>query len=102
MPIPLPKNKSLTNYAALLRRVKETLVQGQRRIEEEKVKIYWQTGRLIHAHILKHKDRGAYGGEVLDRLAGDLDIHVSVLRRCLQFREKYPRLPIHARGREFS
>lgn len=89
-------------YPALLRRVRAVLIEGRRRIEQERVRIYWETGRLIHTHILKNKTRAEYGGEVLERLARDLNVHVSVLRRCLQFRQQYPRMPIHARGREFS
>jgi endonuclease YncB( thermonuclease family) len=89
-------------YNLLLSKVKKTLIEGQARIEAQRVRTYWETGRLIHAHILQNKDRAEYGAEVLDRLARDLNVHVSVLRRCLQFREKYPRIPIHATWREFS
>ena len=102
MPSPR-RNKILTDgYAALLRQVKETLVEGQRRIEEEKVRIYWQTGRLIHTHILKHSERAEYGGEVLKRLAEDIQVDLSVLQRCVRFVKAYPHLPISARGPKFS
>ena len=40
------------DYAAFLKQVKATLVEGQARIEKERVKTYWETGRLIHSHIL--------------------------------------------------
>ena len=97
----LHNNKIPTTYPALLRQVKATLIEGQERIEQEKVRTYWQTGNLIHTDILKNKSRADYGTQVLEQLADDLDVHVSLLRRCLQFRQQYPRQPIHASRREF-
>ena len=91
-----------SDYNTLLRRVKETLVEGQQRIEAERVRTYWETGHLIFTHTLEHKERADYGDQVLDKLADDLQVHVSLLRRCVQFREKYPKLPIHAARREFT
>ena len=57
----LTPSKSLAEYKRLLKQVQATLVQGQERIEAERVKIYWETGRLIDTHILAHKDRADYG-----------------------------------------
>ncbi len=89
-------------YAKLLRQVQMTLIEGQRRIERERVNVYWETGRLIGKNILEHKDRAVYGKTVLERLSRDLNVHVSLLRRCVQFYKRYPHCPIHARGRELS
>jgi hypothetical protein len=54
-----------SDYQGLLRKVKATLIEGQQRIEAERVRTYWETGRLIHGHILKNKDRAEYGAGVI-------------------------------------
>ncbi|OGX08829.1 MAG: hypothetical protein A2Z88_09455 [Omnitrophica WOR_2 bacterium GWA2_47_8] len=95
----LPANAS---YPQLLARVKATLIEGQSRIEQERINTYWETGRLIHAHILKYKGRAEYGAEVLKRLAKDLNIEVSTLQRCIQFFKAYPRLSIYGARHKFS
>jgi len=51
-----PLSKS-PEYAVLLNKVRKTLVEGQQRIEQERVRTYWETGKVIHTDILKHKDR---------------------------------------------
>jgi endonuclease YncB( thermonuclease family) len=88
------RNSDVRTYPALFRRVKETLLEGQRRIEAEKVRTYWETGRLIQTHILQNKDRADYGAEVMARLADDLELNSRILYYCTQFFDKYPRLPI--------
>lgn len=78
------------------------LIEGRRRIDQERVRIYWETGLLIHTHVLKNKDRAEYGAEVVVRLAKDTGVDKTVLHRCLRFARTYPRLPIVARGQQFS
>src|SRR3989338_5607172 len=90
------------DYDNLLRRVRAVLIEGQRRIEAERIKTYWETGRVIQAEILKHKGRAEYGAEVFKRLADDLQVNQRVLERCVQFAKTYPRLPITATGPQFS
>jgi len=77
-------------YADLKRRVQETLLIGERRIEEAKVLTYWTTGRLIHEHVLRHKEKTYYGKEVVVRLAEDLEISQSVLYKRAWFGALYP------------
>ena len=99
----MPKPPSTPDtYPNLLNRVRETLVDGQRRIEEARVRTYWETGRIIHADILKHKDRAKYGAEVLNRLAKDLNIHLRLLQRCIRFAKAYPLLSISSTWTKFS
>ncbi len=90
------------SYHTLLSQVRKTLIEGQARIEAERVKTYWETGRLIHNDILKNKDRSEYGAEIFRRLSKDLNVHQRLLERCVQFSKVYPRLPITARGPQFS
>lgn len=79
-------------YQSLLSRVRRTLLEGQARIDAERVQTYWQTGEIIYKDILKNKDRGTYGAEITKGLAKDLNVHVSVLQRCVQFVKAYPQL----------
>lgn len=81
-------------YNKLLSQVKKALVEGQARVEAERVKTYWETGRIIHADILKHKGRAAYGAEVVKKLADDLGIGLRLLQYCIQFAKAYSRPPI--------
>ena len=85
---------AIAAYATLRRKVKETLLLGQERIEREKVRTYWETGRLINEYLaagLKpgqtHADRGK---QIVMRLAGDLEIGDKVLYRCMRFAEAFP------------
>lgn len=77
-------------YAALRQQVEVTLVLGQQRVEAAKVRTYWETGRLIHEHLLLHQARAEYGTQVMRRLAGDLQVSETVLYRCLRFAERFP------------
>jgi len=95
----ISQNTNVRTYPVLFRRVKETLLEGQRRIEAEKVFTYWDTGRLIQAHILENRDRAEYGGEVIARLSDDLHIEISTLHRCVRFYQVYPKV---GRGPQFS
>lgn len=92
-------NGNLHTYAELRRRVKETLLLGQQRIEAEKVRTYWETGNHIHKHILFHKERADYGKEVIVKLSEDLDISDRLLYQCMQV---YRYLKILHRGAESS
>ena len=69
---PSLKNEIPARYSALLARVKQTLLEGQRKMEEARVYTYWKTGWVILAHILKYFDRAEYGTEVIRNLARDI------------------------------
>ncbi len=77
-------------YAELRSGVQETLLTGQQRTEEAKVRTYWETGRLIQEHLLIHKERAKYGGQVVPKLAEDLGISDRVLYHCVQFARTFP------------
>jgi len=80
----------VATYAVLRRQVEETLLLGQRKIEQAKVETYWRTGQLIHEHILHHDSRREhYGKQVIERLAKELDVSDSVLWRCLRFARSF-------------
>src|SRR3989338_1982980 len=98
----MPPSKLPTAYKTLFQQVQQTLALGQQRIEAEKVKIYWETGNLIHAHIKQHKDRAEYGARVVKQLAQDLRMEPTVLHRCVKFAQKYSRSQIVAARQQFS
>jgi len=79
-----------TTYAHLKKEVHATLVQGRQGIEKTKVRTYWQTGKLIHEHVLLHQKRAGYGKQVVGQLALDLEVSDTVLYRCLEFARAYP------------
>ena len=105
---PVPASEvGLAEYAELKARVRETLILGQQRIEAAKVITYWRTGWAIRTHIALQSTRAErYGTQVLVRLGRDLDLDVTVLRRCVQFVERLPHLfspaKIRATWRESS
>ena len=92
-------------YAQLKARVRETLILGQQRIEAARVITYWRTGWHIQTHLLANQ-RAGYGQQVLERLARDVGVDESVLRRCLHFAQRLPNLfsrePIPAARQESS
>jgi hypothetical protein len=81
------------DYSTLRNKVRWTLLLGQAKIEQEKVRTYWQTGKLIHDHIFHHKDRADYGYRVLENLSKDLDLDESLLDRTLKFYRVFPKIP---------
>ena len=104
---PPTSDAALAQYAELKTRVRETLILGQQRIEAARVSTYWRTGWYIQTHIKLHAGRADYGARVVERLSRDLDVHKSVLHRCVQFIEELPQVldgaaPIVADRRQLS
>ncbi|MBP9853743.1 MAG: thermonuclease family protein [Candidatus Omnitrophica bacterium] len=95
-------SNKIHGYQPLLKQIKKTLLDGQARIEAERVRTYWETGNLIRIHIKQNKARADYGTDLVRRLSGDLKIDRSTLHRCVQFAEKYSSSQIVARRRLFT
>ena len=92
---------AITSYAQLRSKLRETLLEGQRKIEREKVLTYWQTGKHLHEHIFPQEGRAKhYGQEVIEKLAQDLQISDSVLYQCLQAYRAFKNL--YARTNSFD
>lgn len=99
------KSGDVASYAQLRRRVHETLLRGQSFIEEAKVRTYWDTGWWIREHLLLNKARAGYGDRVFQDLSRDEGVSKSVLDRCRQFAEAFPKLfpaPIVAPGQQLA
>ncbi len=81
---------NISAYETLKKKVRETFLAGRQRIEQEKVRTYWQTGKLIHEHILRHKERADYGRQVLRRLSKDIGVSETSLYETLEFARAFP------------
>lgn len=74
-----------SSYAALRQRVRKTLLEGQQKIEEQKVITYWQTGKHLHEHIFPHEIRSEhYGKAIIQKLSADLEVSDDLLYQCLR------------------
>ncbi len=84
----------LQTYEELLKAIRSVQAASKKRVEQaidrEKVREAWETGKLIDAHVLQHKERAEFGKQVIDRLAADLGISDTELGLCLQFARAYP------------
>ena len=78
-----------TTYAGLRQQVTEILLQGQNKLERLKVKIYWQTGRLILDYIEAHFKDSSRGQSVIDRLAQDINVDRTLLYRIMRFAKNF-------------
>lgn len=97
------KNLRTDTYGELRRQVEAAFLAGRRRaqeaVESEKIRTYWEVGRLMNAHILQHapggaeKGRAAYGKNVVERLAKDLGTNPTTLYYSLEFARKFPISP---------
>jgi len=94
----LPPGKAgagnVRTYPALFRAVKACLLDGQQRIEEAKLRSYWETGRYIQLHVLQNGNRAEYGTRAIEKLAEDFDIAPTVLKECRTFASRYVTPPI--------
>ncbi len=77
-------------YAALRRAVADALLAGQRRVEEAKLRTYWETGWFIKEHILFNGDRAEHGKKVMRDLSRDLKADRRTLYECLKFARVFP------------
>ena len=82
---------SLANYVTLRDKVRETLLLGQQKIEEAKVRTYWETGRLINEYLRRSENPNQeHGKKVVAKLAEDLGFGEKVLYGCMRFAESFP------------
>jgi micrococcal nuclease len=93
------KALSVASYAALRKKIEETLLLGQRKIDQARIQTYWTTGHYINQHIRVNGGRAEYGKKVILKLSEDLNVGDDLLYRCSQFNEK---IPISANWRKLS
>ncbi|MBP6508034.1 MAG: thermonuclease family protein [Opitutaceae bacterium] len=88
----MPESKLIVpqTYADLKKAVSVAMIEGQRAVEQTKLRTYHETGRLIDGHLLLFKARADYGAQLIPRLAHDFDLDESVLYRCLRFVRYFP------------
>ncbi len=80
---------SISTYAVLRKKIYQVLLLGQQKIEHEKIRTYWQTGKLINDFVLRN-GRAERNKETISRLAEDLDISESSLYETVQFARAFP------------
>ena len=83
------KSNHLIGYPALRQKVHDTLLLGQQRIEREKVRTYWQAGKYILDHLLRNQKRAGYGDLLIEKLAKDIGLDESVLKRIVKFAQTF-------------
>jgi hypothetical protein len=93
--------KNSPSYLKLRKQVEETLLLGQRKVEEAKVQTYWKTGKLIDEHILSANRLENYGKELIENLSSDLKLSTSVLWRCVRFFRSFKKI-VAGRQESFS
>jgi endonuclease YncB( thermonuclease family) len=90
----MSKDLALSSYPSLRREILQLLEQGKERarlaVEREKVRTYWEIGRVLSAHLLANKERAGYGDQILARLAADLEVHERRLYEALQLHQYFP------------
>ncbi len=78
------------SYDQLVKAIRQTRQANQMRVQQSKVREAWETGRLIDAHVLRHKERAEYDKQVIPRLAKDLGSSTTELYFMLKFARAYP------------
>ena len=82
-----------TEIEILITAIRDEIVKGKERIEQrienEKTATYWNIGKHIHTHLLKHQDRAEYGDSLFALLSSELNIGASTLYRTVLFYETY-------------
>jgi hypothetical protein len=91
-----------TEINTLITTIQDEIVKGKERIEQtienEKTVTYWNIGKHIHTHLLKHEDRAEYGDSLFKIIAKELRIGERSLYASVQFYETYPKI-LHARAK---
>lgn len=83
---------TLAGYEDLRKKVRQTLLIGQAKIEQEKIRTYWQTGKLINDFILKGTNYAERGREVVLKLSKDLGVSERSLYETIQFAKAFPKV----------
>ncbi len=86
----------LKNYEKLLLQIQKTIKQTEQNIvtsvNQEKVAMSWQIGKIINEHLVKN-DRADYGKKLFEQLEKDTAIAQSILYQMRKFHKAFPVLP---------
>ena len=83
-------DRTLRDYTALKARVHEVLILGRERIEQEFMRMRYDTGLLINEHVRLNEAHAGYGTQAIEKLGKDMDFDVTELRRFAQFAAAFP------------
>ncbi len=90
------KASNVETYDQLIKAIRQAQAASGQRMQQEKVRLAWETGKLINEYILKNKERADYDKQVILRLAKDLGSSERELYYMLEFARSYPILPTSA------
>ncbi len=79
-----------TTYRELLRDVRAELFSGRVKIEHAWLLMFHNIGRLVHEHVLLHRDRADYAAQTFSRLADDTGVSRRVLYEWVQLYRCFP------------
>ena len=86
----------LKNYEKLLFQIQKTIKQTEQNIvksvNQEKVAMSWQIGKIINEHLVKN-DRADYGKKLFEQLEKDTAIAQSILYQMRKFHKAFPVFP---------
>lgn len=88
-------------YDQLVHAIRKARATSVKRVHQERVRLAWETGKLIDTHVFQHKERADYAKYVVIQLAKDLEMSTTELYYNLQFARTYPILP-HVEGLTWS
>lgn len=87
-----PRKDSIADFEVLVRKVRETLLLGRKRVREEMAKASWQAGKYIHEHVLHHRGRAKYGAEAILKLSKRVNVSDTTLERALMIYREFPKI----------
>lgn len=93
MPKPnaIPENPSAPgSYYSMRTAIQKEMDTAKKAIQYQRALTYWKIGQHIQKHLLKYKDRAAYGQKVFSRLAHDSGIDERTLQQAVRFHTEFP------------
>ena len=85
--------RDVSTYDQLVKAIRQARAVSELHVKQEKVRLAWETGKLINEHILKNAERADYGKQVILRLTRDLETSQTDLYYMLEFARSYPNFP---------
>lgn len=84
-----PKLPGTNTYKKLVDQVTKELSALEGFIKRRTAEGYWKIGQYIHVHLLENQSRAGYGEGFYEKLAEDVGLDITTLRRTVQFYQAY-------------
>lgn len=95
----LPANAYVTLIAAIDTRMRSGLIAAQKALEYQRLKTYWNIGKIINAYLAKNPEADNNGRAFFKKLSDDLNregglmVSHDTLSRAARFHKQYPKFP---------